>query len=467
MDTFIFTITAIIQVAVFLVFGYFFIISVFGLYKKKDEDAEKCIPEKKFAMVVAAHNEEVVIDNVIDSLNSLDYPRDLYDIMIIADNCTDRTAEIARGFEGAMVFERKVTDKKGKGYALEWMFEKIFNMETKYDAICIFDADNLIDKNFLKEINCKLKSGYKVVQGYLDSKNPHDSWVTESYAISYWSTNRLFQLGRSNLGLSNQIGGTGFCMDTTVLKELGWGATCLTEDLEFTCKLVLNGEKVGWAHNAIVYDEKPLTMKQSWHQRKRWMQGFSDVSSRFFITLMKKAINDRDFVAFDCAMYTTQPFLFVALGITGLLTLLQMNTEQGFSIFILSTLFAPWVWKMISIFQFLFTPFVVALEGKISKKMLAVFALYSLNVVFFSFVHGDHAEILPVVTGLILYFMAFVAVLFIVDRKHSLKMFIRFLLFGVYTLTWIPISIQGIIDRNKKEWSHTQHTRQISINEMK
>jgi len=466
MDIFIFTVTAIIQLSVFLVFGYFFFISLFGLYKKKDDGAEKCIPEKKFAMVVAAHNEEVVVGGIIESLNALDYPRDLYDIMIIADNCSDRTAEIAREHEGAMVFERFVSDKKGKGYALEWMFDKIFNMETKYDGICIFDADNLIDKDFLKEMNYKLKSGYKVVQGYLDSKNPHDSWVTESYAISYWAANRLFQLGRNNLGLSNQIGGTGFCMDTETLKELGWGATCLTEDLEFTCKLVLNGEKVGWAHNAIVYDEKPLTLKQSWHQRKRWMQGFSDVSSRFFGKLMKKAISDRDFLAFDCAVYTIQPFLYVALGITGLLTLLQINTENGLSIFVISELFAPWVWKAFSIFQFLFTPFVVSLEGRLRKKMIAVFGLYSLNVVLFPMYFGDHAKVVTVVTAYVLYFMAFMAVLFLIDRKYSLRTFIRYLLFGFYTLTWIPISIQGIIDRNKKEWSHTQHTRQISIHEM-
>jgi cellulose synthase/poly-beta-1,6-N-acetylglucosamine synthase-like glycosyltransferase len=466
MDTFIFTITAIIELTVFLVFGYFFFISIFGLYKKKDDGAGKCVPEKNFAMVVAAHNEDVVIANIIESLNALDYPRDLYDIMIIADNCTDNTASIARSYNGAMVFERNVPDNKGKGYALEWMFDKIFNMEKKYDAICIFDADNLIEGNFLKEMNYKLKSGFKVVQGYLDSKNPHDSWVTECYAISYWSSNRLFQLGRNNLKLSNQIGGTGFCMDTEVLKKLGWGATCLTEDLEFTCKLVMNGEKVGWAHNAIIYDEKPLTMKQSWHQRKRWMQGFSDVSSRYFFKLMKKAIKDKDFVAFDCAMYTTQPFMYVALGITGLLTLLQINADQGLSIFVVSSLFAPWIWKIISIFQFLFTPIVVGLEGQLSKKMIGVFALFSLNVVLFPLVFGDHAVLMTVVTANVLYFLAFAAVLFIVGRKSSLKTFIRYLLFGVYTLTWIPIGIQGIMDRNKKEWSHTQHTRQISINEM-
>jgi cellulose synthase/poly-beta-1,6-N-acetylglucosamine synthase-like glycosyltransferase len=467
MDSFIFSFTAIIQITVFVFLAYYFVISLFGLYKKNDSAAESCKPEKRFAMIVAAHDEEVVIANIIESLKSIDYPNELYDIMIIADNCQDKTASISKEYNDVKVFERNIPDKKGKGYALEWMFDRIFKMDKKYDAICIFDADNLISKNFLLEMNYKLLSGYKVVQGYIDSKNPHDSWITESYSISFWSANRLFQLGRSNLGLSNQIGGTGFCMDTEVLKQLGWGATCLTEDLEFTCKLVLNGQKVGWAHNAIVYDEKPLTLKQSWHQRKRWMQGFSDVSSRFFFKLLKKAFKEKDFVAFDCALYTTQPFFTVAVGVTVLLTLLQNNTEHGLNIFVINYLFTPWVWKTFSIFQFMFTPLVMVMEAKLSKKMFGVFALYSLNIIVFTFVFGNTGKLFEIAAAYAIYFLAFVAILFIVDRKRfSLKMFVWYMLFGFYTLTWIPISIHGILDRNKKEWSHTKHSRQISIQEV-
>jgi len=466
MGNFIFVITAILQITVFTFLAYYFVISLFGLYKKNEIAAESCKPEKKFAMLVAAHNEEVVIGNIIESLKSIDYPKELFDIMIIADNCEDKTVSIAKQYDDIMVFERNIPDKKGKGFALEWMFERIFKMNRKYDAICIFDADNLISKNFLIEMNYKLVNGYKVVQGYIDSKNPHDSWITESYSISFWSANRLFQLGRSNLGLSNQIGGTGFCMDTEVLKNLGWGATCLTEDLEFTCKLVLNGQKVGWAHNAIVYDEKPLTLKQSWHQRKRWMQGFSDVSSRFFLKLLKKAFKERDFVAFDCALYTTQPFFTVAVGVTALITLLQINVKAGLNIFVFNYLIAPWIWKTFSIFQFMFTPLVMVMEEKLSKKMFAVFAMYSLNIFIFSYAFGDTGKMFETSLAYVLYFLAFVAVLFILDRKFSLKMFVWYMLFGFYTLTWIPISIQGIMDRKNKEWSHTKHIRQISIQEV-
>ncbi|EJP6471428.1 glycosyltransferase family 2 protein [Clostridium sp. L74] len=466
MKDFIFDLTLIFQIFVFIITLYYLILSLFGIYKKKDNNAEKCNPKKNFALVVAAHNEEMVIGKIIESLESLDYPKNMYDIFIIADNCTDNTAKIAKTYDGIYVCERNVPDKRGKGYALEWMFSKLFKMDKNYDAIAIFDADNLVSKNFLKEMNYKMLKGYKVVQGYIDSKNPNDSWITGSYSIAFWTTNRLFQLARANLKLSNQIGGTGFCMDSETLKELGWGATCLTEDLEFTCKLVLNGHKVGWAHNARVYDEKPLTLKQSWNQRKRWMQGFADVSSRFFTKLIKKAFKERSFIALDCALYTVQPFVTILLALSALLTLIQNNCSKGANIFVISYLFSPWIWKTFSIVQFLFTPLIMLLEKKLSKGMFLTFSAYSLNVFLFTLILGSKPKLYEVAILSIIYLGIFILLLYIVDRKKSLKMFIWYLLYGIYTLTWIPITIQGILNKNDKEWSHTKHIREISIQEM-
>ncbi|MGJ0908186.1 glycosyltransferase family 2 protein [Clostridium botulinum] len=466
MKDFIFDLTLIFQIFVFVITLYYLILSLFGIYKKKDNGAENCTPKKNFALVVAAHNEEMVIAKIIESLESLDYPKNMYDIFIIADNCTDNTAKIAKTYDGIYVCERNVPDKRGKGYALEWMFSKLFNMDKDYDAIAIFDADNLVSKNFLKEMNYKMLKGYKVVQGYIDSKNPNDSWITGSYSIAFWTANRLFQLARANLGLSNQIGGTGFCMDSKTLKELGWGATCLTEDLEFTCKLVLNGHKVGWAHNARVYDEKPLTLKQSWNQRKRWMQGFADVSSRFFTKLIKKAFKEKSFVALDCALYTVQPFVTLLLALSAILTLIQNNSSRGANIFVISYLFSPWIWKMFSIIQFLFTPLIMLLEKKLSKGMFLTFSAYSLNVFLFGLILGNKPKLYEVAVLSVIYLSIFILLLYIVDRKKSLKMFIWYLLYGIYTLTWIPITIQGILNKNNKEWSHTKHIRKMKKKEM-
>ncbi len=459
MGNLIYAVTAAFQFFVFFITMYYLILGFFGLYRKKEK--KNYTPVKKFAMIVAAHNEEVVIGKLIESMAKLNYPKELYDVFVIADNCTDKTAEISRSY-GVNVFERSNKDKRGKGYALEWMFGKLFEMDKKYDAICIFDADNLVHEDFLKEINSKMLEGYKVVQGYIDSKNPNDSWIATSYSIAFWSQNRMFQLARSNVGFSNQLGGTGFAIDTTMLQELGWGATCLTEDLEFTCKLVSNGEKVGWAHDARIFDEKPLTLKQSWSQRKRWMQGFTDVASRYFFKLLKESIKQRKWYMFDCALYVMQPFVTLLLGASAILTLIQGNFGTP-DIFVLSSAFSDIGWKVFIICQFLITPLVLKLEKKVSTGFFAIIFIYSMNVFILPILAAKIDSnygfwIVTLAFNLIMLLVAFIAL-----GKSGTLLFIRFLLYGLYTITWIPITIQGILNKNNKEWSHTKHVRNVEI----
>lgn len=458
---FVYTLTAIFQIFVFSITIYYLVLGCFGLFRKKESiDAP---PEKKFALLIAAHNEEVVVGSLIESMLKLDYPKELYDIFVIADNCTDKTAEIAKQYEGVNVCERFNDEKRGKGYALEWMFEKLFAMDEKYDAVAIFDADNLVHKNFLKAMNAKMLQGYKVVQGYIDSKNPDDSWIACSYSIAFWTQNRLYQLARANVGFSNQIGGTGFVVASEKLQELGWGATCLTEDLEFTCKLILNGEKVGWAHDAIIYDEKPLKLKQSWTQRKRWMQGFADVASRYFFKLLKKSIVERKFYIFDAALYVLQPFVTLMLGLSTLLTLIQVNSPHGLHIFVVNYMMSDVAFKTLAVGQFIVAPLVLVLEKKISKGFFALMCLYSSNVFVVPYL-CTNIKSWPKIILITLGFNAvFLAINGLVLGKKNLILFFRYLLYSFYTLTWIPITIQGIANKNKKEWSHTQHVRKIEI----
>jgi cellulose synthase/poly-beta-1,6-N-acetylglucosamine synthase-like glycosyltransferase len=397
---------------------YNVIISLFGIYKKKG--LELVEPKNSFALLVAAHNEETVISDIVVSLKRLDYPKELYDIFVIADNCDDNTAKNARE-KGAIVYERFERDKKGKGFALEWMFNKIFKMEKKYDSVVIFDADNLASKNFLKEMNKKLCEGYKFVQGYLDSKNPKDTWITACYSIAFWQSNRMFQLARNNMGISSQLGGTGLCLNTEMLEELGWGATCLTEDLEFSCKLISSGQKVGFAHDAVVYDEKPLTLAQSWRQRKRWMQGYADVSSRYFFKLLKKGIMERSLTAIDCAIFTIQPVLYIIMGIVAVMGFIKVGIG-GYAYFGgLQNIFGnsamdPFMvlTAIFTVFLYLYTPCLLALDKKLDFKIMIYYIV-----------------LLP-----------------------------------IYGLTWLPISIQGILNKDDKEWSHTEHTRSVDIDEL-
>ncbi|AQR97052.1 glycosyltransferase family 2 protein [Clostridium saccharoperbutylacetonicum] len=459
MGEYILTITAIFQILVFAIICYYLFLGIAGLFRKEEKKNYK--PKNKFAMLIAAHNEEVVIGSLIESMMKLDYPKEMYDVFVIADNCTDNTAKIAKGY-GVNVCERFSKDKRGKGYALEWMFSKLFAMEKQYDAIAIFDADNLVHKDFLKEMNSKMQEGYKVVQGYIDSKNPEDSWIASSYSIGFWTQNRMNQLAKANLGLTSQIGGTGFVLETNTLKKLGWGATCLTEDLEFTCKLVLNGEKVGWAHDAIIYDEKPLKLKQSWSQRKRWMQGFTDVASRYFFKLLKKAVLERKFYIFDCALYVLQPFVTVLIGISTILTLIQSNTS-GVNIFIINYLFSDDAFKAFCVIQFLLTPLTLLIDKKISKQFMLMEILYSSNVFVVPYLATNTRDWLVALAISIGYNLAFLVLTGILLGKKQFVLFYRFWLYGLYTITWFPISIQGILNKNNKEWSHTKHVRKIEI----
>lgn len=385
---------------------YFLIISIFGWVRRKEPKAEDFPIKHTFALLVAAHNEESVIANIVKCLKALEYPKDMYDVFVIADNCTDRTAEIARE-NGAIVYERSDDVKRGKGFSLEWMFKNLFALERQYDAVSILDADNLVSSNYLLEMNKHLSMGQGVIQGYLDSKNPQDSWISAGYSITYWVNNRMFQLARYYLGLNCALGGTGFVMRTDILKEMGWGATSLTEDLEFTMKLVLRNMRVTWAHDAKVYDEKPLHMKQSWRQRKRWLQGHWDCAFRYMKDLLKKAMNEKDFAAFDMAVYLLQPLVIIVGGIS---------------------IVSGWFYNAYE---------AVNDPGKFTSPwgIFMIILTIVLTYVFGTFI--------------------------IIEKKFTWKILLYYIVYPIYVLTWVPISIQGFIHRNQKEWVHTIHTRSM------
>ena len=195
-----------LQIVLFVFTMYFLIIGFFGMWKFHEK--KFTTPEKRFAVLVAAHNEHEVIGQLVENLQELNYPKDLYDIYVIADNCSDNTAEIANA-AGAIVCERVDSEKKSKGYALEWMFDKLFEMEkqgTIYDAVAIFDADNLVHPQFLIEMNNRLLKGDKIIQGFLDAKNPYDTWVSGTFAIAFWVIDHVSHLAKTNIGLSAVLG---------------------------------------------------------------------------------------------------------------------------------------------------------------------------------------------------------------------------------------------------------------------
>ena len=306
-----------VQVIFFYILMFFWVYQLFICMfafineKKKEEIIQK---NHKFMAVISARNEENVIANLIESIKEQTYK--YIDIYVIADNCDDTTAEVAR-LHGATVYERFDENKKSKGFALEWFFEKILlEKSDEYDAFCIFDADNIVSKDFFETMNTKLCQGEKIVQGYRDISNAGDTWVSANYAIFYWTMNRCYHYARYKLGLSPLINGTGFMVSMDIIKEKnGWHSDTLTEDIEFSIENIIKNQKIGWAQDAVVYDEQPLKFKQSFRQRLRWSVGHLQCFQKFFCEFSK--LDKFNATTIDTLIYTLgMPMILLSIAIT-------------------------------------------------------------------------------------------------------------------------------------------------------
>lgn len=248
---------------------YFLITSMFAVARPKI--VPKSRPKTKIAVLIAARNEEKVIGKLIDSLTSQKYPNSLYDIYVLPNNCTDNTAcESLK--HGAQVISVDIP-VKSKGEALQYAFSYFNKNHIAHDVYVIFDADNVVHKDFLKRVNDAYVSGIKVAQGYRDSKNPCDTWVSGAFSIYHWINNTFVNGSRNKVGLSSFISGTGFMIASEVIKNHGYDVTTITEDTEFCVLCALNGYKVEYLKDAITYDEQALDFKTSVKQRKRWSYG--------------------------------------------------------------------------------------------------------------------------------------------------------------------------------------------------
>ena len=297
--------------------GVYVLIALIGK-KKKNNIKEDNAALHKYAFIIAARNENAVIGNLIDSIKNQNYPKELIDVIVVADNCTDNTAEISRQ-HGAIVYERFNNILVGKGYAMDYVFNKIKEEHgdyTCYDGYFVFDADNVIDVNYVKEMNKVFDSGYKVVTSYRNSKNYDTNWITAGYSLWFIREAKYLNNPRMMIKTSCAVSGTGYLVDSSIIKKNnGWKCNLLTEDIEFTVTNILNGEKVGYCGNAMFYDEQPTTFRQSWNQRMRWTKGFYQVLFKYgkdlFITMFKEK---RMFVSCYDMIMTLAPATLLILG---------------------------------------------------------------------------------------------------------------------------------------------------------
>lgn len=355
---------------------YQILISLCSLVKLKDKPL--LIDKKhKFMAVIPAHNEESVIGNLLDSLNNQNYDKDLYDVYVIADNCTDNTAKIAKE-KGAIVYKRFDEKHKTKGAALDWFLQQKIKENAPYDALFIFDADNIVDKNFIVNMNKKLCQGEEVVQGYRDIKNPTDNWIAGGYALFYWTLHRLYHLARYNIGLSPNLNGTGFMVRFDIIKEEGgWKTETLTEDIEFSLQRIIKGRKLGWATDAIVYDEQPTSFAQSWNQRSRWSTGHIQCIAKYTKPLAQAVKEHKTLMNLDGLLYLLGSFPMLVISLIVLLTNFIMYSAN-----VLTPMEFAFNMLMYLIPTFLFPGltaiFVMFLEKRPIKPMLKVILCYPL-----------------------------------------------------------------------------------------
>lgn len=398
----------IIMILFFVCYAYQILFIPIAVFKKKKTSNT---PQKhRFAVLIAARNEEAVIGNLIKSLKCQSYPERLVDIYVAADNCTDKTAETAEK-SGAAVFERTDKTHTGKGYVLKFLLE---NIKKSYDAYIVFDADNVASPNFITEINKIYSDGYEVVTGCRNSKNHGDNWISAGYALWFLREAQYLNRPRFKLGSSCGISGTGFMVSDRILKKFGgWSFFCLTEDIEFMAHCIVNGIKIGYCEKAEFYDEQPVLFSQSWRQRKRWAKGYLQVLSRYGTKLFSGMVRG-SFSCFDMTMsiMPATVLTLMSIAVNALAIALNVFNAAGVGTVLLS----------------------------LGQSALNLYATL--------FILG--------------------AVTTLTERKKihcsAAKKALYTFTFPIFMLTYIPVSVSAFF--TKVEWKHIEHTKNIGIAEI-
>ena len=256
----------------------------------------------RYAFFIAAHNEEQVIANLVRSIKAQDYPQELIDVFVVADSCTDCTAEVARS-AGAIVYERNDLARKGKSWVMDYGFARILReYPGVYEGFFVFDADNLVSPDFTTIMNDAFDQGYMAVTGYRNSKNFGSSWISAAYATAYLREARFLNNARMICGTSCAVSGSGYLVSARIIEAMhGWQFHTLTEDIQFSTFCAIHGVRIAYAP-AQFYDEQPVTFKASWKQRMRWTKGFYQVFFTYGAHLIKSMVRFRRFSAYDMFM---------------------------------------------------------------------------------------------------------------------------------------------------------------------
>lgn len=269
-----------------------------------------------FAVLIPAHNEEAVITAVLASVSALDYPRDHFATIVIADNCTDNTAALATRVPGVQVFKRTDAVDRGKGYALRWIWQQLSAAGLTFDAYVVLDADSVIEQNFLQAMAIALLRGHDALQGQYAVLNAEDSPNTALRWIALTLMNHVRPLGRDALGGSSTLTGNGMCLSRALLERHPWQAFGLTEDNQYYLALVVAGGRVRYVPGAVVRAVMPTSARQMLTQDIRWESrtpGQTREAWRTAARLVRAGMGQRDIVRLDAAAELLTPPLSVVV----------------------------------------------------------------------------------------------------------------------------------------------------------
>lgn len=426
----------------FFLFAFFYqIVYILVALRRHHAPDHEATTLHRYAFVICAHNEGLVIGELVDSIKAQDYPSELIDTYVFCDNCSDDTAARARA-HGAIVYERPSGGQVGKSWVMDYGLERIMREKPgAYEGFFVFDADNVLTPSYVREMNNVFDEGrYAAVTSYRNSKNFDSSWISRGYGIWFLREATYLNNARMILGTSCAISGTGYLISARVIEAMrGWDFHLLTEDIQFSIFCALHGLRIGYAHKAMFYDEQPVTFSASWKQRMRWTKGFYQVFVKYGPSLVR---------------FRSQKATVVGNDASGDAAVSKQRHRGGFAVYdMLMTIAPAMILTLVSasvngiylIIGLLFPDFVTPYETRMCLGSF-VMTFVSFYVVFL---------VLALLTT-------------ITERKNihdtTGHLIWNLFTFPVFMLSYVPIALAAAV--KKVDWVPTRHTISKSLSDI-
>lgn len=288
------------------------IVLIFVNYFIRNESPKNQGNENRFLILIPAHNEELFIGRVLSSLLEQNYPHEIVNICVVADNCIDKTTQIAKSF-GVNVIVRKSETEFGKGHAIKYALD---NIKSDYEAVFIIDADSILDKEGLSRLNQHILKGKSIIQCNNAVANTSDSWFTQLMHVSRTIGNEIQEPAKEKLGVSSHLMGNGMCFNKRIIERYGWSAFSVGEDWEYYAKIINEGERIAFAQDVHVYHQESTSFEQATPQRMRWASGRFAILWRYGLRLFIRGILEKNMLKFDASLPLVFPNPSLAINLT-------------------------------------------------------------------------------------------------------------------------------------------------------